>query len=241
MGDNTPTPGQNPGDANLNNNNAAGGQPGNQPGSGNDPVKNGQPGSSEQFDPSKISDQDFAKIFSDKRLWDHDRFKSLNDKAKKADEYEKAEAQRKQEELQKKGEWETIAKQKDEEIKGIKEKYQTAQINNQVIAEAIKLGVVDTEAVTKLVDRGLIKVDEDGNISGVAEAVKSLTDSKPYLIGQPMRPQMGGGTNPGNNNPSVPRFKASQLQDVKFYREHESEIMEAMRLGLIENDIPGQR
>lgn len=206
---------------------------------GTDP-KTTDTGSMQNFDPSKLSDEDFGKFFSDKRAFTHSRFKDLLDKAKKADEYEAAKSVEEEERLKQQKKYEELYNKKGEEAADWKGRYESSVVNNQVFLEAQKLGAVDLDVVTKLIDRASIKVTKDG-VEGVAEAVAQLKTDKPYLFGgsatQPSG--FGNGSNPITVNTGV-KFKLSQIQDAKFYREHEAQILEAYKSGNIENDLPGQ-
>ena len=208
--------------------------------SGTDPNKDKKTdtGKPEAFESSKIGDEDFEKVFDDPRIWKHPRFKNLNDRAKKADDYEKAEEDRKAEELKKKGEFETLAQQEKEKREAAEAKYQTAQIDNQIQVAAAKLGGVDLEVIGKTVDRSDIKVNDDGTVTGVEEAVTKLLEAKPFLKGN-NNLNIGSGTNPNQQGDTAPKkFKLSQLQDPEFYRTNEKEIMAAQKAGTIENDMP---
>lgn len=190
------------------------------------------------FDPKTVGDEDFSKVFDDPRVWNHPRFKSLNEQAKKAKEYEEKEAQRVIEEQKKKGEWEAVAKANEEKAQKALQQFQTAQADNRIQSEAAKLGVVDLDAVTKLIDRTNIKVNEDGTVTGVEDAVKGLIEAKPYLKGSQTQPTVGNGTAPGaENTTGLKRFKMSQLQDARFYRENEKDISASMAAGLVEDDM----
>ncbi len=57
-------------------------------------------------------------------------------------------------------------------------------IKSEVIAAATKLNVVDPDAAYALMDKADVVVDDDGNVSGVKEALDALVKSKPYLIGE---------------------------------------------------------
>jgi hypothetical protein len=163
----------------------------------------------------------------------------LADLKKWKDEQEAAAKAKTEEDLKKRGEHEQLANQYKADADKAKTELQNERINNRIVAEAAKLGVTDLDAATKLIERGQIKVNDDGTITGVVEAVQSMVESKPYLktSGVP-QPTVGGGTNPapGSDN-NTPRFKHSQLQDSKFYRENEAAISEALRLGLVEDDL----
>lgn len=214
----------------------AGGQNNGGAGSGADPKKTDNQ-NSQAIDVSKLGDEDFQKVFDDPRLWNHPRFKSLNEAAKKAKEFEAQEETRKAEELKKKGEFEELSKQNEAKAKQWQDKYTQSLTDNRIQAEAVKLGAVDLEDVLKLVDRANVKVSDDGSIIGAGEAVKALLDSKPYLKGDGKQVVVGGGTNPGGDtNAGVKRFKLSQIQNFQFYKDNEKDILASMKAGLIEND-----
>lgn len=220
--------------------NTAGNQNNGANGGATDANTNTETQNAQAFDPSKVGDEDFSKIFEDPRLWTHPRFKGLTDAAKKAKEYEEKEAQREIEEKKKKGEWEQVAKNAEEKLTAAEQRYQTAITDNRIQSEAAKLGVVDLEAVTKLIDRSQIKVADDGSVTGVEESVKSLLESKPYLKGTGETvTTVGQGTSPGQGETNgLKRFKMSQLQDAKYYRENEKDILASMKVGLVEDDLP---
>jgi hypothetical protein len=62
------------------------------------------------------------------------------------------------------------------------------RLTSAIQAAASKLGAVDPEAVERLLDRSDL-VNEEGEVVGVEDAVRSLLDEKPYL-----RKQQGGVT-----------------------------------------------
>lgn len=194
------------------------------------------------FDTSKISDEQFKELAKDGRFWDnafeHERFKKLNEKAKKADEYEANRAKEEEEQLKSQKKFEELANKKGEEAADWKGKFETSQANNRIIVEANKLGVIDTDAVLSLIDRSNIKVTDEG-VEGVEDAVKALVEAKPYLVGdqKPAVPNMSGANPAGQGQNQPPKFKHSQILDPKFFQENEKDIMEAFRLGLIEDDI----
>lgn len=55
-------------------------------------------------------------------------------------------------------------------------------VKSEILNKAGSLGVIDTDAVYRLLDKDDIDIDDDGNITGVEEAVKALITAKPYLI-----------------------------------------------------------
>lgn len=188
------------------------------------------------FDVSKIGDEDFNKIFDDPRLYKHTRFKSLNERANKLTEFEQKMADEEKKKLEEQGKFKELAEKSQQEAEAIKNKYNEAVINNSIILEATKIGVADSDAVLKLIDRKDIKLGDDGSVTGVADAIKGLLEAKPFLKGSGNNTTIGSGTNPSGQSATGKRFKLSQIQDPAFYRANEADIMQAQKLGLIEID-----
>jgi hypothetical protein len=90
-------------------------------------------------------------------------------------------------------------------------------------------------------DNSKVSVADDGTVTGADVALKELITARPYLIDKANTTRIGSPTNPAapDANPGVKRFKHSEIKDPKFFRENEKEIMQAMKLGLIDNDLPG--
>lgn len=201
---------------------------------GNDPNNNGT-GAGTTFDVKKLGDEDFNKIFDDPRLFRHPRFKSLGDRAKKADELEQAQAEAERKKLVEQGKFQELANTEKTRADQATQKYQQAIIDNKILAEASKAGVVDVEAVKALIDRTNIKLNDDGTVIGVGEAVKALLASKTYLKGN-SNLQIGTGSAPDGQNATGKRFKLSQIQNSEFYRANEKDILQSIKLGLVEDD-----
>lgn len=187
------------------------------------------------FDPSKVSDNDFEKVFEDSRLFRHPRFKSLAERAKVADKLEKDTADAEKKRLEDEGKWKERTELAEKEAADAKLAAQEATIRSAIQGKAAALGVVDLDAAAVLIDRSSIKV-EDGAITGVDEALTALLEAKPYLKGKPQA-AVGTGSNPSQTEGGVKKFKLSQIQDAKFYQTNEKDILEALKLGLVEDDV----
>lgn len=176
-------------------------------------------------------------VFDDPRLWTHPRFKTLNERAKKADALEKANAEAEEKRLQEAKKFEELATKRAQERDEIKSKYTSQLQDNRIITEANKIGVVDIDTVLRLVDRNSIVIGEDGTISGVEQAIQALITAKPFLKGTGKPAPIGSPSTPGADaNADVKTFKLSQLKDPVFYREHEKDIEAAYKAGKIEDD-----
>lgn len=223
------------GDNNTNANNN-GSQTGTQP--GNQGGNTGNQGQATPFDTSKLSDADISKVLEDQRLWNTPRLKELTEAKKKLGTIEEQNRVAEEQKLKEANDYKTLAEKKDEEINNLKTQVQQSIVNNQLLMEFGKVGFIDSDAALKLIDRSLIKINDDGTVTGVAEAVEALKTKSPYLVGNGTTQRVGSSTgNPANQQQGVPRFKHSQLKDPAFYREHEAEIAQAMKLGTIENDL----
>lgn len=181
------------------------------------------------FDIDKLDKSAWEKIFQ------HDRFKQLNEKAKAADQLLKEKKDADDAALKEQGKWQDLAGKREQEV----ERWKASSIASEIKALAAKEGAVDLDAVALLADKSGVKINDDGTITGAEEVVKAMRESKPYLFNNSnTRTQVGNGTNPGNaNNQSVPKFTHSQIKDPVFWKAHEAEIMTALRTGQVVDDI----
>jgi len=187
------------------------------------------------FDPSKLTDEDLSKVFEDERLYKHKRFDQLRNEAKKAKEYEEEKKKADEERLKAQGEFQKLAEQKDQELQQLREQTKTERLNSRILTEAMGAGAVDPDAVLALVDKSKITYGEDGQISGVKEAVEALLAQKQYLLANKKGASVGSGTNPPNLDTAT--FTMSQIKDPVFYQANREAIQKASREGRIRNDL----
>jgi hypothetical protein len=187
------------------------------------------------FDTAKISDADFAKVLEDPRLWQHSRIAGLTEAQKKLKEIESNKTKEEEDRLKKQGEYQKLAEQKEAEANTLREELQQNRIDNKLTLEASKLGVIDIDALLKLVDRTKITFDANGTLTGVEDALKTLQESKAYLFGKGTTNRVGSPSNPGNQNTGeLKRFKMSELQNPEFYRANEKDILASINAGLVD-------
>lgn len=188
-----------------------------------------------QFDPNKLSDGDFKKVFDDPRVWEHKRFKELNETAKAGKDALKKLEELEEAKLEEEGKFKELAEKARQRAEEAEKTLQDRIIDNALQAEAVKQGAVDLEAVLKLVDRQTIEY-KDGDVIGHDKAVTSLIEGKPYLKNaQPSN--IGSPTQPSNEATGVKKFTLSQLQDPKFYEENEEDVLQSMRTGNVIDDM----
>lgn len=207
---------------------------------GNDPAKpenGGQTTNNGTVDLKSLTPEQLAPVLENPNFWNLDRIAKLREKASKADTFESEKKAQEEEALKKKGEFEALATKATQERDEYKSKYEKSVVDNQITIAAQKAGAVDVPAVLQLIDRSGIKLNDDGTVAGIDEAVNSLITGKPYLKGNGTTPTVGS---PSNPNPSegqpTKKFKSSQLKDYNFYKANEKEIDYAVAHGLIEVD-----
>ena len=84
-------------------------------------------------------------------------------------------------------------------------------IKSEVIVQATKLNIIDPDAAYALLDKELIKINDDGNISGVKEALNSLIKEKAYLVSGDKPPAKKSGDNQGDDKGSKGGFSMNDL------------------------------
>ena len=187
------------------------------------------------FNSSELSDEDFDKVFKDERLFKHPRFKDLNEKAKKADLFEKQIADDKEAKLVADGKVTELLELEKQKVIDLNNKIKGQSLDTAIKSSATKLGAKNPETILKLVDRSKVVLNEDGTAVGVDEAIKLVQTSDSYLFGDP-QPDLGDGANPANNN-AKPKFKLSEIQDPVFYQKNTEEIDKAVVNNEVENDL----
>jgi hypothetical protein len=199
------------------------------------------------IDFSKIGETEINKLFEERGdlIFSHPRFKELNDQAKEAKTLraEKEAADKKQLEAQ--GKWQELAQKEAEKSQGLMERLRSLSQDQSLTVEAQKLGVTDIDAALKLVDRTNVTADDNGQVTGAAEAIKALVEAKPYLATGVKPPVVGSATNPGTTGQDSTAqstadgkriYKLSELQDSKFYKENQADIRLAAAEGRMIND-----
>jgi len=201
----------------------------------------GQQQQTGQLDLKTLSGDQLAQVLENPNLWQQPRiqelvknnqeFKTLQDKIRKDEEKR----------LEEQNEHKTLAEQRKADLDKANETIQKMQIDQALTNKLVPEGVVDLGAAIALIDRGKIKIDDNGNITGVDEAIKDLKEGKTYLFGKGSEggQSLGSASNgqQGNGGGQQMKFKRSQLRDPKFYQEHRDEILAASKAGLIEDDL----
>lgn len=209
-------------------------------GGGSNPNPNPDPGNGNGApDLSALEGDQLAKVLENPNLFKLPRIAELLEASKELKTLKDQKAADDQKSLEEQGKFKELAEGRATVITQLKEQIQTMTIDQALTTKLVPEGVVDIDAALKLADRSKIKVDDNGNITGLDEALSSLKENKAYLFGKGTNPTVGGPTNPGSNPSGPAKFKRSQLRDPAFYNEHRTEILAAQKAGLIEDDISG--
>lgn len=147
----------------------------------------------------------------------------LDEKLKRLEAYEKAEEERKKSEMSEaerlKAEKEEASKKAEEASEAAKKAQESANqriVNTEIRSIARSLNANDPNDVLTLLDKSVIEIDDEGNVTGVDEAVKALKEAKPWMFKQPIGADASGGSNP-SKNPGVSELSAkeSELAELK--------------------------
>jgi hypothetical protein len=197
-----------------------------------DPKANPGSGAPSTVDFSKLGDEELVKALEDPRIWNTPRLKELREAAKEAKALKEAQAKEQEEAAKKKGEWETLAQQREKERDEAKAKLNETIIDNGLMVEASKKGIARLDLVKKLIDRSKLKINDDGTIEGISQTLDALIAENKFLLTN-SNPSLSSGTNPGGVDTSTGTFKMSQIENVEFYQAHEKEIKQALLKGKI--------
>jgi len=142
-----------------------------------------------QADLDRVVEQRLARERS--KYGDYDDLKT---KASKLDEIEQANAS----DLEKATKRAETAETK---AQAAEERAAAALRRAAVVAEATRAGAVDPDAVFALLTPDSVTVGDDGQVTGVEEAVKALLEAKSYLVGSGTAPPKAGSTGSAEGGP----------------------------------------
>ena len=220
-----------PVEANAQQPQAGNAQPNNQPQAG-DPTQNTpanpQAGEANTNEPTPRTPQEYEAEIARLRREAADKRVKLNEyeeKARKEAEAQMTEAQKAQ----------ARAADMERQLAEKTRLHQEKTVSYEVKLHAAKLGIVDPDAASKLMDWSQLDYDDDGNPKNIQRLLTDLVKSKPYLAG----PQSAGNTmNPATNNGGTSgTFTLSQIEKMspQEYDKNRTAIWQAKREGRILN------
>lgn len=203
------------------------------------------PASGDDFDATKLSGDQLEKVLENKELWKHPRIAELLESQKQLKKLQTEKEKADEKSLKEDKKFEELAEKRGKENETLQAQLKERDINQALTVALTKENVVDLDGALKLVDRSALDVDDKGSVTGVDTAVESLKTDKSYLFNsagaQNKPPTIGAASGSGDQKPSGPmKFKRSQLRDPAFYAANRTEILEAQKAGLIEDDISEQ-
>lgn len=144
-----------------------------------------------------FTQEQIDKIVKDRLERQRQQFAGFDDLKKKAEEWDKLQEEQKDE----------LTKANDRATKAEEERERALQTANErllrgeVKAAAAKAGFIDPDDAFALLNRSEAKIDDDGNVDGIDEALKALAEAKPHLIAD-TRPggSADGGARGGDGN-----------------------------------------
>lgn len=170
-----------------------------------------------------FSQAELEEILAKRLKREKEKQAELDAKLKRLEEFEKAEEERKKAEMSEaerlKAEKEEAAKKAEEATEQAKKAQESANqriLNTEIRSVARALNANDPADVLALLDKSGIEMDDEGNVVGVEEAVKSLKEAKPWMFKQVLGADAAGGSNPAKN-PSVNELtaKEKELEELK--------------------------
>lgn len=198
------------------------------------------PPAGSDFDASKLTMDQLNKVLENPELWKNPRMANLMNAEKELRDLRKNQEADEEKRLAEGKKWEELATKRETDLKTANSTLQTLRADQALTNLLVKENVVDLDGALKLVDRGLITINDDGTVTGADKAIASLKENKAYLFsGNNGQPRVGTPSNPSSTPVGANgfKFKESQLTP-EFYKANQKEIDEAGRLGLIEPDGP---
>lgn len=179
---------------------------------------NDQSGEQKTWQPPK-SQAELNKMIQDRVHRERDKYPdydALKQKASKFDELDQANKS----ELEKERERATAAETKAQEAIL---RAQGLTVRAAVIAEATKQKAVNPELIVKLLDKDTLTIDDDGNVSGVTEAITALLAENTFLKGSGFNGSSDGGQRTGTH--AV--HKRSEIAKPQYWADHRADILAA--------------
>ncbi|MCG5252616.1 scaffolding protein [Brevibacillus agri] len=183
-------------------------------------------------EPTKtFTQEELDKIVADRIARERkklERYADYDDLKRKAEEYEKAEAERKKAEMTAQ---ERLEAEKAEAQRKAQEAEENAQralasANQRLIKSEFKLLAKEAgiradalEDAFRLADVSGVSVDEDGNVDGVKAVVEALIANKPYLVEQPKKDPKPIGGPTGYSATDEMKTLEAQLEAAKKKRD----------------------
>lgn len=149
-----------------------------------------------------FTQEEIDKIIAERIARERKKYADYEELKAKAVEYEKKLEEQRLAELSEKERAEEIAKKYEEErnqyakqVEELQNAIREEKIRNAFITKAQSVGIAYIDDAYKLADFSKVEVGEDGSINGIDDVVKTLVESKPFLLTQSKPKPIGESTN----------------------------------------------
>jgi hypothetical protein len=157
------------------------------------------PEKAEKSSEKTFTQAELEEILAKRLDREKNKYADYDEIKKKASKYEKESEERRLAELSEKERAEELAKKAEDEkaeyakqLDELRESVKREKIHNEFIKQANAQNIGYVDDALKLADLSAVEVGEDGKIVGVDDAVKSLVESKPFLLAQQQKPKKVG-------------------------------------------------
>jgi hypothetical protein len=182
----------------------------------------------------ELTEEQLAQAF------EHPRFKELTKSAQELKVLKEKQAKEDEDKLKEKEQYKELVEKKEKEVEALKTQVVNQTKREAVISQAVVQGVRKEalDDVVKLVDLDSVKLDEDGKPVNIQEVMKTLLVTKPYLLADTTKINMGSDTTADDKTKPGTVMKWSEIQNNSrnhaWYEEHKGEIEKAKAEGRID-------
>lgn len=210
----------------------------------------GDEGKSAKVDLKKLTPEQLEEVLSNDGIFNTPRLKELVQANRELKKLKDEQAKRDEEALVEQNKFKELAEKRGGEVETLRKQLQDTVVNQAFTNKLVNEKVVDLDGALKLIDRANVKVDENGNVSGVDEAIEALKSGKSYLFeksgeesnnnggGQTTTVGTASNTQNGNSQGGKMSFKRSEIAAMtpEEYQTNRDAILRAQREGRIEMD-----
>jgi hypothetical protein len=195
--------------------------------------------------PKTFTQEDLDKIVADRIARERKKYADYEDIKDKASEYEKMLEEKKLADLSEKERLEEIAKKHEEEkqvlskqLQELSEKAKAEKIRNEFNKIATSNGVGFLDDAFNLADLSMVTIDEDGKVSGMDDAIKTLVDNKPFLISKKQQRPIGDSHNGGSKE--IDKTAEQLLKDAAAKAKASGRIEDKMAYAALKAELNKQ-
>jgi len=152
------------------------------------------------------------RVVKDRLAREREKYADHEDLKKKAARLEEIEAES-QSELEKA---QAAALKAEENASKATEVANERLVKAAILSEAAKQGAKNGEVVLRALDRTGLTVEDNGDVSGVEEAVKSLLDEIPEFVGSRKREDADQGARGGKGDDQVSQAELAQMTPAEI-------------------------